>query len=119
MIQKLTEQQRAAIAKRLKASPDDVAVGVLEVAVLYNTSVERIYQCTSPAKIAAGKVTLQLPPLLQINGRRKLWRLGDLLASARAKTLATSADTDDQAPVAADKPSAKKKVKTMGRPRAS
>ena len=119
MIQKLTEQQRAAIAWRLKSSPEDMAVGVLEAAVLYNTTVERIYQCTSPAKIAAGKVTLQLPPLAKVNGRRKLWRLGDLLASVRAKTLATSVDTDYQVPDAADKPPAKKKAKTMGRPRAS
>lgn len=123
MIQKLTEQQRAAIAWRLKFSPRDMAVGVLEAAVLYNTTVERIYQCTSPAKIKAGKVTLQLPPPAQVNGRRKLWRLGDLLASVRVKAPATSADPDPSAPSAADKPpvkkTANKKSKTMGRPRAS
>ena len=121
MIQKLTESQRAAIAKRLKDSPEDVAAGVLEAAVLYNTSVDRIYQCTSAAKLKAGQVTLKLPPLLLVNGRRKLWRLGDLLAAIResAPASSASANTNHPARVATDESSAKKKGKTMGRPRGS
>ena len=107
------------IAKRLKASPDDVAVGVLEVAVLYNTSVERVYQCTSPAKIREGKVTLSLPPLLLANGRRKLWRLGDLLEGLRAKGYAASGDKEPQAEAKASSSSGTAKAARLGRPRAS
>jgi len=88
MNNKLNDQQRVCIANRLKASLEDSLVGVEEVAVLYNTTVQRIYQCTSPAKIAARRVTLKLPPpLSSINGRRKLWRLGDLLENIREQCI--------------------------------
>lgn len=124
MKNKLTDQDRLAIAKRLKASSDDSAVGVAEVAVLYNTTVARIYQCTSPAKVAAGKVTLCLPRALpNVNGRRKVWRLGDLLEKIRSHVgvdIGGGAQTTAaiQGPGLGDSSPAKP-VTRMGRPRAN
>jgi len=80
----LDQSKRTELAKRLSASGDDFVVGVLEVAVLLNTTPGYIYQAISPARLSRGGISLHLPPTLNIGGRKKLWRLGDIFALLRS-----------------------------------
>lgn len=117
---RLTDLQRLAIARRLRVSSEDAVVGVREAAVLYNTSVERIHQATAPTKVLAGKVTLKLPPSLPgLNGRQKVWRLGDLLEAIRAASAAAKAVGPATANSASEGRGASAPASRMGRPRAA
>ncbi|OYU44296.1 MAG: hypothetical protein CFE44_13725 [Burkholderiales bacterium PBB4] len=75
----LTDERRAAIARKLTHLNRNAAVGPLEAAVVLNTTVGRIYQATSAKRIAKGKMNLKLPPRIDLNGSRLAWRLGDIL----------------------------------------
>jgi len=77
-MKKLTNADRIDIALRLAAMDRNVIIGVCEVAVLHNTTVGRIYQASSPAAVARGTVTLQLPEKVKCNGRRAGWLHGQV-----------------------------------------
>ena len=75
----LTDEKRAAIARRLAHLNRNAAVGPVEAAVVLNTTVGRIYQATSAKRIAKGEMNLKLPPRINLNGSRLTWRFGDIL----------------------------------------
>lgn len=78
MTQRLTDQERLKIARLLAVLDRDAVIGVNEVAVLLNTTRDRIYQASSAARMARGDVLLRLPERVRIIGRRLGWRHGDI-----------------------------------------
>lgn len=91
-MEKLTETDRLAIAKRLAVMDRQMIIGVREVAVLYNTTIASVQQACSKKRIARGDVTLKLPPQVNGLGRRVAWFHGDvrdLLTKAQAASPAT------------------------------
>lgn len=92
-MEKLTEADRLAIARRLAVMDRQMIIGVREVAVLYNTTIASVQQACSKKRIARGDVALKLPPQVKGLGRRVAWFHGDvrdLLTQAHAASPAAS-----------------------------
>ena len=89
----MTSNERVDAARLLAVLDRDAIIGVREVAVLLNTTPGRVYQASSPARVAKGDVTLKLPPKVKSIGRRAGWYHGeirDLVGHCAADTAAAS-----------------------------
>lgn len=78
MAKKLTDGDRIRIARLLAVLDRNVVIGVREVAVLANTTPDRVYQASSDARVAQGGLSFRLPPKVQCLGRRAGWLHGDI-----------------------------------------
>ncbi len=99
-MKKLTQLERTEIARRLSVLDRDAILGVEELAVLFNTTVARIYQASSPLRQSQCGMTLQLPEKVLINGRRACWLHGqvrDAIAQLAARPAPTKAPPQEQA----------------------
>lgn len=78
MAKKLTDGERIHIARLLAVLDRNAVIGVREIAVLANTTPERVYQASSEARMAKGGLSFKLPPKVKCLGRRAGWLHGDI-----------------------------------------
>lgn len=74
----LTDAERIAIARYLAVLDRGAVIGVREVAVLANTTLNCVYQATSEKRVARGDISLKLPPRVKSIGRRVGWLHGEI-----------------------------------------
>ena len=75
---KLTDDERIRIARLLAVLDRNAVIGVREIAVLANTTPDRVYQASSSARVAKGGISLKLPPRVTSIGRSAGWLHGDV-----------------------------------------
>ena len=78
MTRKLTDNDRIRIARLLAVLDRNAVIGVREIAVLANTTPDRVYQASSTARVAKGGISLKLPPRVTSIGRSAGWLHGDI-----------------------------------------
>lgn len=78
MSTKLTDGERIRIARLLAVLDRNAVIGVREIAVLANTTPDRVYQASSEARMAKGGLSFKLPPKVKCLGRRAGWLHGDV-----------------------------------------
>ena len=78
MTRKLTNSERIRIARLLAVLDRNAVIGVREIAVLANTTLNFVYQASSPSRVAKGDISLKLPPRVKSIGRRAGWLHGDI-----------------------------------------
>ena len=107
---KLTDSERIRIARLLAVLDRNAVIGVREVAVLANTTPDRVYQASSAARVAKGGISLKLPPRVKAIGRSAGWLHGDI-RDMLGQCIADSAPLKQEAPPPAEP------ARRTGRPR--